>query len=69
MQVSADAGNITFVLGPGRFPGYLSHWTNNTWQLSFSNPDDPNGLVTFSTGASGSVTGMACDELGSFVRG
>ena len=70
LQVSpgADARNMTFVLGPGRFPGNLSHWTDNTWLLSFPNPDDPNELVTFTTGPSGSVTGMNADELGLFAR-
>ena len=70
MQVipGADAGTMTFVLGPGRYPGDLSHWTNNTWLLSFPNPDDPNDLVTFITGPSGSVTGMDAGELGLFVR-
>ena len=64
----ADAGNMTFVVGPGRFVGNLSHWTNNTWLLSFPNPDDPNEIVTFTAGPSGSVAGMSADELGSFVR-
>ena len=70
MQVSpgVDAGTMTFVLGPGRYPGDLSHWTNNTWLLSFPNPDDPNDLVTFVTGPSGSVTGMDAGELGLFAR-
>jgi CubicO group peptidase (beta-lactamase class C family) len=70
LQVSpgADAGNMTFVVGPGRYPGSLSHWTDNTWLLSFPNPDDPNELVIFTTGPSGSVTGMVSDDLGSFAR-
>ena len=64
----ADEGNLTFVVGPGKYPGNLSHWTDNTWLLSFANPDDPSEFVTFNTGSSGSVTGMTADELGSFVR-
>ena len=70
MQVSpgVDAGTMTFVLGPAKYPGDLSHWTNNTWLLSFPNPDDPNDLVTFVTGPSGSVTGMDAGELGLFAR-
>jgi CubicO group peptidase (beta-lactamase class C family) len=64
----ADAGNMSFVVGPGRYPGNLSHWTNNTWLLSFANPDDPSELVTFTTGPSGSVTGISADDLGSFAR-
>lgn len=64
----AEDGNMTFVVGPGRYPGNLSHWTDNTWLLSFPNPDDPSEIVTFTTGPSGSVTGMTADELGSFAR-
>jgi hypothetical protein len=61
----ADDGNMTFVVGPGKFPGNLSHWTDNTWLLSFP---DPNELVTFSAGPSGSVTGMDSEDPGPFVR-
>ncbi|MHB8163517.1 MAG: serine hydrolase domain-containing protein [Methanoregula sp.] len=64
----ADAGNMTFVVGPGKYPGSLSHWTDNTWLLSFPNPDDPNELVIFTTGPSGSVTGMTSEDLGPFAR-
>jgi hypothetical protein len=59
---------MTFVVGPGKYPGNLSHWTDNTWLLSFPNLDDPSEIVTFTTGPSGSVTGMTADELGSFAR-
>ncbi|PKL70653.1 MAG: hypothetical protein CVV30_04710 [Methanomicrobiales archaeon HGW-Methanomicrobiales-1] len=70
LQVSpgADTGNMTVVVGPGRFAGTLSHWTDNDWLLSFPNPDDPNEIVTFVTGPSGAVTGMNSDDLGSFAR-
>jgi CubicO group peptidase (beta-lactamase class C family) len=73
LQVSpgADDGNMTFVLGPGRYPGTLSHWTDNTWLLSFPNPNVPNAqneIVTFTTGPSGFVTGMTTDDLGLFAR-
>jgi len=64
----ADTGNMSFVVGPGRYPGNLSHWTNNIWLLSFPNPDDPNDFVSFATGPSGSVTGMDGEELGPFTR-
>jgi CubicO group peptidase (beta-lactamase class C family) len=64
----ADDRNMTFVVGPNRYPGNLSHWTDNTWLLSFPNPDDPNEFVTFTAGPSGSVTGMTTEDLGPFVR-
>jgi CubicO group peptidase (beta-lactamase class C family) len=63
-----DDGNMTFVVGPGRYPGNLSHWTDDTWHLYFTNPDDPDELVTFSTGPSGTVTGFSSEDLGWFAR-
>jgi hypothetical protein len=59
---------MTFVVGPGKFPGNLPHWTDNTWLLSFPDPDDPNELVMFSAGPSGSATGMDSENPGPFVR-
>jgi len=70
LQISAgaDDGNMTFVLGPGRHPGNLQYWTNDTWYLYFPDPTDSNNLVTFITEPSGSVTSMVSDDLDSFTR-
>ena len=38
---------MTFGIGPGQYPGTLMHVTNNTWYLSFPNPDDQVGYLTF----------------------
>jgi len=70
MQVyqGPDAGNMTIGLGPDNYPGNLTHWTLNTWYLSFPNPDDQVGYLTFAADTSGSVTGFASEEFGTFAR-
>ncbi len=69
MQVNrgSDAGNMTIGLGPNNYPGNLTHWTNNTWYLSFPNPDDQVGYITFTANPSGSVTGFTSEEFGPFA--
>ena len=70
MQVDQgpDAGNMTIMLGPGKYPGTLMHVTNNTWYISFPNPDDQVGYLTFAANQSGSATGFTSEEFGPFVR-
>jgi len=70
MQVEPgpDTGNMTFGIGPDKYPGTLMHVTNNTWYLSFPNPDDQVGYLTFAADPSGSVTGFISEELGPFTR-
>lgn len=64
----ADALNMTFQLGPDKYPGTLMHVTENTWYFSFPNPDDQVGYITFKTSPSGTVTGFDSQEIGPFVR-
>jgi CubicO group peptidase (beta-lactamase class C family) len=70
MQVDQgpDAGNMTIMLGPDKYPGTLMHVTNNTWYLSFPNPDDQVGYFTFAANQSGSATGFTSKEIGPFAR-
>lgn len=63
-----DPGNMTVQLGPDKYPGNLTRWTNNTWYLSWSNPDDLAGYVTFKEELAGSVTGFISNEFGPFSR-
>ncbi len=50
---------------PERVPGGLEHVTNNTWYLSFPNPDDQVGYLTFAPGESGAA-GFTSEEFGPF---
>ena len=63
-----DAGNMTIMLGPVKYPGTLMHVTGNTWYLSFPNPDDQVGYLTFAANPSGAVTGFTSEEIGPFSR-
>ncbi len=63
-----DAEDMIIRLGPNGYEGNLTHWTNNTWYLSFPNPDDLVGYLTFMATPSGSVEGIVSDEFGSFTR-
>jgi len=64
----ADASNMTFQVGPVKYPGTLVHVTENTWYFSFPNPDDQTGYLTYKTGPSGAVTGFDSAEIGPFSR-
>ncbi len=63
-----DAENMIIRLGPNGYEGNLTHWTNNTWYLSFPNPDDLVGYLTFTATPLGSVNGFTSDEFGTFTR-
>ena len=68
MNEGPDAGNMTFGLGPNRYPGTLMHVTNNTWYLSFPNPDDQVGYLTFAADPSGFCHRVYFEEFGPFTR-
>ena len=59
---------MTIRLGPSGYEGNLTHWTLDTWYLSWPNPDDLVGFLTFKTDSSGQVTGFDSEEFGPFVR-
>jgi CubicO group peptidase (beta-lactamase class C family) len=45
-------------IGPNRYPGKLQHWSDDTFLLTWPDPDDAPGLITFVTGPSGAITGF-----------
>lgn len=63
-----DAENMTVELGPGRYQGNLTHWTGDTWYLSWPNPDDLVGFLTFTKDGAGGVAGFTSAEFGPFSR-
>lgn len=63
-----DDEHMTIGLGPNRYEGNMVHWTDNTWYLSFPNPDDLVGYLTFIADESGSVTSIESNEFGPFTR-
>jgi CubicO group peptidase (beta-lactamase class C family) len=68
VREGADAQNMTVLLGPVQYPGSLQRSANNTWYLSWPNPDDIVGYLTFVSDTQGKVTGLTSDEFGPFSR-
>lgn len=68
LTAGPDAGNMTVLLGPVEYQGTLEHQTGDTWYLSWPNPDDEVGYLTFVADPSGAVTGITSDAYGPFVR-
>lgn len=59
-----DAENMSVRHGPGKYPGLFNHWTHNTWHLTWPNPDEQSGFITFPVSPSGSVTGIVSGTFG-----
>jgi CubicO group peptidase (beta-lactamase class C family) len=57
-SVVQNESNLTIEAGPVRYPGKLQHWSDNTFLLTFPDPDDPSGLINFAIGPSGNITGF-----------
>lgn len=58
------SGNALKVkVGPNGYPGKLRHWSSNTFLLTFPDPDDAPGLITFIIGPSGNVTGFNGEDF------
>jgi len=68
IREGADAGNMTVLLGPVGYEGTIMHQTNDTWYLSWPNPDDTTGYITFNKNPAGTVTSFTSDEFGPFTR-
>ncbi|MDD4127318.1 MAG: serine hydrolase [Methanomicrobium sp.] len=68
LSEAPDSANMTVRLGPDKYQGSLMHVTDNTWYLSWPNPDDIVGYLTFKTGNTNGVTGFTSEEIGPFSR-
>ena len=68
LSEAPDSANMTVLLGPDKYQGSLMHVTDNTWYLSWPNPDDIVGYLTFKTGTMNGVTGFTSEEIGPFSR-
>lgn len=63
-----DGEHMIIGLGPNRYPGNLTYWTDDTWYLSWPNPDDQAGFITILADSAGMVTGFVSDDFGPFDR-
>ena len=68
IEQGEDSSNMAVEIGPIGYPATLTHWTDDTWYLSFPNPDDSPGFLTFITGSNGQVSGFSSPEFGPFTR-
>jgi hypothetical protein len=59
LEVIREGGTMGVKIGERNYPGHLSHWSGDTFLLTFDNPDVAPGLVTFEFGgATPSATGF-----------
>ncbi|MDN7024283.1 serine hydrolase [Methanoculleus sp. FWC-SCC1] len=68
LRVIAAGDVLTVEIGRVGFPGNLTHVTDNVFWLSWPNPDDQPGYITFTTGPDGSVNGIDSKTFGRFTR-
>ncbi|HYZ62314.1 MAG TPA: serine hydrolase [Acetobacteraceae bacterium] len=47
MAVERSGEALALKIGPNAYPGYLAHWSADTFLLTFPNPDVAPGLLTF----------------------
>jgi CubicO group peptidase (beta-lactamase class C family) len=60
--VIRDGNDLRIEVGPTHYPGKLQHWTDNTFLLTFPDPDDAPGLITFIISSSGNVSGFVGED-------
>lgn len=58
LSVFKNDSSLGVEVGPSRYKGLLQHWSDNTFLLTFPDPDDAPGLITFVIGPSGNITGF-----------
>jgi hypothetical protein len=59
LEVIREGRTLNVSIGARNFPGHLTHWSGDTFLLTFDNPDVAPGLVTFEFGgASPTATGF-----------
>ncbi|MBN2735238.1 MAG: serine hydrolase [Methanomicrobiaceae archaeon] len=68
LEEGPDTTDMAVGIGPNQYPATLTHWTDDTWYLTFPNPDDSPGFLTFITSSNGQVTGFSSPEFGPFSR-
>jgi CubicO group peptidase (beta-lactamase class C family) len=68
-DVVTDGDAIRIEAGTTRFPGTLSHFGRDTFQLSWPPVDYGNQLITFVPAANGTASSFQTESLGNFTRG
>jgi hypothetical protein len=57
-----DGSALRVEIGPNRYAGTLQHWSDNTFLLTFRDPDDAPGLIHFVISPSADIVGFHGEE-------
>ncbi len=76
LTVRADVEGLSVAIGPARYHARLTHWSGDTFLLSFADPDVTPGLLRFGFGAAknasaidgGAIPGTHTVDYGHFER-
>ncbi len=64
LQVIREGGALDVTIGERNYPGHLTHWSGDTFLLTFDNPDVSPGLITFEFGSAAmSATGLSSSKI------
>jgi CubicO group peptidase (beta-lactamase class C family) len=55
LEVIREGGMLGVRIGERNYPGHLTHWSGDTFLLTFDNPDVSPGLLTFAFGSTSSA--------------
>jgi CubicO group peptidase (beta-lactamase class C family) len=58
LEVVWSGAKLDVAVGPRTYPGHLTHWSGDTFLLTFDNPDVAPGLLTFTFDGSASASGL-----------
>ena len=61
--VIADGDTLRIEFGPNQYRGSLRHWSGDSFLLFFTDPDVTSGLITFTFGPTGTVTGFDSGKI------
>lgn len=66
--IEKENKNLVIKAGPDGYKGSLTHWSNDTFMLSWPAINSGNQQLTFSFGPTGEPSGFTTETLGSFKR-
>jgi CubicO group peptidase (beta-lactamase class C family) len=66
--VTADGDKLSLAFGPARYAGTMTHYSRDTFLLTFARPDEGSQQATFTIGPGGVPTDFNTQTLGRFRR-
>lgn len=65
-SIESENKNLIVKAGPDGYKGTLTHWSNDTFMLSWPAINSGNQQITFTFGPTGKATGFTTETLGTF---